>query len=199
MTQQESKTINIARFIFVVGVLFIHFPISYVAADGINLTVSDTSIYNLLSSRFFLSDTCLSGLFLLSGYLFFKNIFWGGYSEELYFKKINGRLLSICVPYLFWIFGGLVYNLFKTYKLQGTADSELLEITKISDFFACFWQRGFGVYPDFPIAGYVYLLFAQFYSLCHHLFRFHFLVKKIKSEFAVESSDGRKSVAVFIV
>lgn len=56
------------------------------------------------------------------------------------------------MPYLFWIFWGLVYNLFKTYKLQGTADSELLEITKISDFFACFWQRGFGVYPDFPIA-----------------------------------------------
>lgn len=74
MTQQESKAINIARFIFVVGVLFIHFPISYVAADGINLTVSDTPIYNLLSSRFFLSETCLSGLFLLSGYLFFKNI-----------------------------------------------------------------------------------------------------------------------------
>lgn len=39
MTQQESKAINIARFIFVVGVLFIHFPISYVAADGINMTV----------------------------------------------------------------------------------------------------------------------------------------------------------------
>ena len=137
MTQQESKAINIARFIFVVGVLFIHFPISYVAADGINLTVSDTPIYNLLSSRFFLSETCLSGLFLLSGYLFFKNI-RGEYSEELYFKKINGRLLSICVPYLFWNFFWLGYNLLKTYKLQGSADSDLLKITNISDFFLVF-------------------------------------------------------------
>lgn len=174
MTQQESKAINIARFIFVVGVLFIHFPISYVAADGINMTVNDTPIYNLLSSRFFLSETCLSGLFLLSGYLFFKNI-RGGYSEELYFKKINGRLLSICVPYLFWNFFWLVYNLFKTYKLQGSADSELLEITKISDFFACFWQRGFGVYPDFPIAGYtwylrdlfIFALLSPIYNYCY--------------------------------
>lgn len=74
MTQQESKAINIARFIFVVGVLFIHFPISYTSADGINLTASDTPIYNLISSHFFLSDTCLDGLFLLSGYLLFKNI-----------------------------------------------------------------------------------------------------------------------------
>lgn len=183
MTQQESKAINIARFIFVVGVLFIHFPISYVAADGINLTVSDTPIYNLLSSRFFLSDTCLSGLFLLSGYLFFKNI-RGEYSEELYFKKINGRLLSICVPYLFWNFFWLVYNLFKTYKLQGTADSELLEITKISDFFACFWQRGFGVYPDFPIAGYtwylrdlfIFALLSPIYNYCYKNRRLCFLL-----------------------
>lgn len=53
MTRQESNAINIARFIFVIGVLFIHFPISFVAADGINLTESDTPIYNLLSSRFF--------------------------------------------------------------------------------------------------------------------------------------------------
>lgn len=49
MTQQESNAINIARFIFVIGVLFIYFPISFVAADGINLTESDTPIYNLLS------------------------------------------------------------------------------------------------------------------------------------------------------
>ena len=103
MTKQESNAINIARFILVVGILFVHFPISYVAADGINLTESDTPMYNLISSRFFLSDTSLSGLFLLSGYLFFIHI-PGEYSEKLYFKKINTRLWSICVPYLFWNF-----------------------------------------------------------------------------------------------
>lgn len=183
MTQQESKAINIARFIFVVGVLFIHFPISYVAADGINLTESDTPMYNLISSRFFLSDTCLSGLFLLSGYLFFKNI-PGEYSEELYFKKINVRLWSICVPYLFWNVFWLVYNLLKTYKLQGTADSDLLEITNISDFFACFWKRGWGVYPDFPIAGYtwylrdlfIFSLLSPIYNYCYKNRRLGFLL-----------------------
>ena len=137
MTKQESNAINIARFILVVGILFVHFPISYVAADGINLTESDTPMYNLLSSRFFLSDTSLSGLFLLSGYLFFIHI-PGEYSEKLYFKKINTRLWSICVPYLFWNFFWLGYNLLKTYKLQGSADSDLLEITNISDFFLVF-------------------------------------------------------------
>lgn len=173
MTQQESRAINIARFIFVLGVLFIHFPISYVAVDGISLTARETPIYNLLSSRFFLSDTCLCGLFLISGYLFFKNV-RGGYSEELYFKKINARLWSIGVPYVFWNIFWLMYNLLKAYKLQGTADSELLEITNVGDFFACFWQRGYGVHPDFPIAGYtwflrdlfVFALLSPIYNYC---------------------------------
>lgn len=37
------------------------------------------------------------------------------------------------MPYLFWNVFWLVYNLLKTYKLQDTADSDLLEITNISD------------------------------------------------------------------
>ena len=87
MTQQESKAINIARFIFVVGVLFIHFPISYISADGISLVASDTPYYNQISTRFFLTDTCLSGLFLLSGYLFFKNIRGGGILRSCISKR----------------------------------------------------------------------------------------------------------------
>ena len=81
MTQQESKAINIARFIFVIGVLFIHFPISYSSADGISLTAADTPMYNWLSSPFFLNSTCLEALFLISGYL--------------YFKMLGGGILSI--------------------------------------------------------------------------------------------------------
>ena len=88
------------------------------------------------------------------------------------------------MPYLFWNFFWLVYTLFKTYKLQGTADSELLEITKISDFFACFWQRGFGVYPDFPIAGYtwylrdlfIFALLSPIYNYCYKNRRLCFLL-----------------------
>ena len=87
MTQRESKAINIARFIFVIGVLFIHFPISYSSADGISLTAADTPMYNRLSSPFFLSSTCLDALFLISGYLFFKTL-GGGYSIDTYVKKI---------------------------------------------------------------------------------------------------------------
>ena len=78
MTTKESQAINIARFIFVVGVLFIHFPISYSSADGISLTANDTPMYNTLSSPFFLSSTCLNALFLISGYLFFKTLGGGG-------------------------------------------------------------------------------------------------------------------------
>lgn len=68
-----------------------------------------------------------------------------------------------------------MYNLLKTYKLQGAADSELLEISSVSDFFACFWQRGFGDYPDMPIAGYtwylrdlfIFALLSPIYNYCY--------------------------------
>ena len=70
----------------------------------------------------------------------------------MYFKKINGRLHSIVVPYLFWNVFWLIYNLLKTYKLHDTPDSELLEISSFGDFFSCFWKRGYGMDPNFPIS-----------------------------------------------
>lgn len=73
MTQKESQAINIAHLIFVVGVLFIHFPISYSSSDGVALTSEDIPVYNLILSSFFLSSTCLQGLFLLSGVLVLQN------------------------------------------------------------------------------------------------------------------------------
>lgn len=88
MTKKESKAINIARFIFVIGVLFLHFPISFSSTDGINI-LTNTPIYNFLSSPFFLTDSCLSGLFFLSGYLFFKSISGGGI-QKIY---ILGKLM----------------------------------------------------------------------------------------------------------
>ena len=176
MTQKESQAINIARFIFIVGVLFIHFPIQISSVDGISLTSVETPWYNVLSSEFFLPEVCLSGLFLLSGYLYFK-VIGEEYSNKLYIKKINGRIKSLVVPYLFWNVFWLIYNLLKTYKLHGVADdADLLYINDLGDFFSCFWMRGYGVHPDFPIAGYtwflrdlfVFALMAPIYHYCFH-------------------------------
>ena len=91
MTQQESKAINIARLIFVIGVLFIHFPVSYSSVDGISLTAADTPMYNRLSSPFFLSSTCLDALFLISGYLFFKTLGGGGILSIHMLKRLMGE------------------------------------------------------------------------------------------------------------
>lgn len=108
--------------------------------------------------------------------IFSLKIFWGGYSEEVYFKKINVRLQSIVIPYLFWNVFWLIYNIIKTYKLSGVAaDTELLYISSIKDFFACFWEKGFGATPNFPIAGYtwylrdlfVFALLSPIYNYCY--------------------------------
>lgn len=77
ITNKESSAINTARFIFIIGVLFIHFPITLSSTDRIILTSTETPIYNFISSRFFLSDVCLQDLLILSGYLYFKSM--GGF------------------------------------------------------------------------------------------------------------------------
>ena len=174
MTSKESQAINIARLIFVIGVLFIHFPVSYSSVDGISLTAADTPMYNRLSSPFFLSSTCLDALFLISGYLFFKTL-GGGYSIDTYVKKIDGRIKSLVVSYMFWNVFWLGYNLLKTWKLQGIADAELLQMNSIGDFFSLFWEKGYGTHPDFPIAGYtwflrdlfVFALLSPIYHYCY--------------------------------
>lgn len=173
MTSKESQAINIARFIFVIGVLFIHFRISYSSADGISLIADDIPMYNMLSSPFFLSSTCLDALFFISGYLFFKNM--GGYSCESYGKKLDSRIKSLVVPYMFWNVFWFGYNLLKAWKLQGVADAELLQINNAGDLFACFWEKGYGSNPTFPIAGYtwflrdlfVFALLSPIYHYCY--------------------------------
>lgn len=153
MTKIESQAINIARFIFMIGVLFIHFTISVSPADGINLSIDEVPIYLAISGPNFLSACCLPGLFLLSGYLFFNSL--GGVLN--YDKKINSRIRSLVVPYLFWNVFWLAYNILKT-RYMSAGSNEFLQIDSIGDFFACFWERGYGAHATFPIAGYMWFI-----------------------------------------
>lgn len=183
MNQRESQAINIARLIFVIGVLFIHFPFGTSSVDGISLTHDNTPIYNIISAPFFLSQTCLEGLFILSGYLFFRNI-PGGYSDTVYFRKIDSRIKSIVIPYMFWNIFWLGYNFLKTWKLYGVSGAELMHIDSMGDLFACFWQKGYGENPSFPIAGYtwflrdlfVFALLSPVYNYCYNKKRLSLLV-----------------------
>lgn len=79
------------------------------------------------------------------------------------------------IPYLFWNVFWMGYNILKTWKLQGVADAELLQLNSIGDFFACFWEKGYGTHPGFPIAGYtwflrdlfVFALLSPIYHYCY--------------------------------
>lgn len=76
---------------------------------------------------------------------------------------------------MFWNVFWLGYNLLKTWKLQGVADAELLQMNSIGDFFALFWEKGYGTHPGFPIAGYtwflrdlfVFALLSPIYHYCY--------------------------------
>ena len=103
------------------------------------------------------------------------NQFRGGYSENIYIRKINVRIKSLVIPYVFWNVFWLLYNFLKAYKLHGVADAELLNVESFGDIIACFWQKGFGAHPDHPIAGYtwflrdlfVFALLSPMYNYCY--------------------------------
>ena len=74
MTLKESKTIDVARFILIIGVLFIHFPLHGTAIEGESMSSLATPFYDFISAHFFLRDSCLIALFFLSGWLYFVGV-----------------------------------------------------------------------------------------------------------------------------
>lgn len=156
MTKHESAAVNVARFIFVVGVVIYHLPVvNFSPYEGMD-NIGTTPCYDILSSRFFMTDIPLQCLFFLSGYLFFMTV-RGGYSYDLYVGKINKRIKSLFVPYVFWNIFWLAYDIIKEAKMPGYP-SGVLSANNIFDILGFFWERGFGDSPDFPVAGYTWFI-----------------------------------------
>ena len=87
------KIISLLRFPMIVGVVFCH-----------SMTFSDGSYpaYDVL--RDLITDICsdipVSLFFFFSGYLFFLNV--EEFSFKVYKKKIQRRVFSLLIPYIFW-------------------------------------------------------------------------------------------------
>ncbi len=155
MDKAESNAINIARFILIIGVVFIHMPLRF--SDDI--IMYDTPLYNFISSRFFLMDISLPGLFLLSGYLFFYKLDKNGvYEMSDYFMKLKSRVKTIVVPYIFWNLFWLIYNLIKNLYLSQKGLEGIIIIDSIESFVSAFWAVGQGDLPNAPIAPYTWFL-----------------------------------------
>lgn len=93
--QKESLSINSLRFVCIIFLVLLHTRTGHLVNDSIRTNVD--IIQNLLSIPF------LQILFILSSYLFFIGINCrGGYSWDVYNKKLKRRISSLLIPYLLW-------------------------------------------------------------------------------------------------
>ena len=176
MQKIESNAINIARFILIIGVVFIHLPLRF--TNG--FPHIEAPLYKFISSRFFLMDVSLPGLFLISGYLFFYKInIETQYSMKEYFGKIKSRITSIVVPYLFWNVFWLIYTIVKNYYLSTNNLDCSIDIDSFETALKAFWAVGQGEFPNAPIATYTWFLRDLF--MCTVLSPFYYYVFMTKN------------------
>lgn len=132
-----SKAIDLIRFPMIVGIVVIH-------ANYMNLDIYTPSATPLATGvmSFFsevVARCCVPLFFVISGYLFFRNV--AVFTSGIYLRKIKSRVRSILQPYVIWNLIGFLFLLFKMLPCMhavfpGVADMRLT----FRDFLSCFWS-----------------------------------------------------------
>lgn len=153
MEKEISIQINILRWMLVIGVVFIHLP--FHSSPFYEYEEASFPIYSFLYRSIFLRDIALSGLFLISGFLYFigHSQAGGGKIKYWYYNKIKRRIKSILIPYIIW---NVIYLLFEHLKIRAGASD--LVFHSISDYISCFYAVQQGPFPEMPVAPYTWFL-----------------------------------------
>lgn len=174
ISSRETNAINITRFLLVIGVLFIHFRINIESQMGITVN-GKTDMYDMITSGFFLRDISLNGLFLLSGYLFFATLRSNNILDT-YILKIDRRISTLVIPFLFWNCIWIAYEFVKTCVIQ----KGNFPVSTVGGFLSLFWAKGYTPHPDMPIAGYTWFLRDLFvFALFSPVYQYFYSKRKI--------------------
>ena len=90
ITPEVSGKIKLLRLPLIIGIVTIHSYINYVG-------YADKFFQTFISSTW--GGSCVAFLFILSGFLFFRNF---SLSLNSYLEKLKSRFWTLLVPYLFW-------------------------------------------------------------------------------------------------
>lgn len=107
MNKYLSQKIKVLSFFSIILVVFVHSK-----TTSLNLTSGKSMIANGYNS--IIQDFIIEGIarvavpffFLISGYLFFLN---NDGSLKEYIEKLKKRIISICIPFLFWSLWGILF------------------------------------------------------------------------------------------
>lgn len=142
----QSKSIDFLRFPLIVGVVFIHAYSATVKLQGVDLgTEAYLPVYNTVSE--FCSQVvariAVPLFFFISGFLFFYHTEW---TVGSYKYKLNRRVKTLLIPYLFWNFSVLIL-FFIAQSLPGISGlfsgmNKLIGDYDFMDFLGAFWGMG---------------------------------------------------------
>lgn len=130
----RAKEIDIAKFILILGVIMIHSNIYSDGGEGFSR--GGMLLMNLLPRA--ICSVCVPSFFILSGFLYFKNV--NQFSLKLYAEKSKRRIHTLLIPYLICNVIDLIILLFKStllsYPSFGIITNHGIDIFRI---FEGFW------------------------------------------------------------
>lgn len=99
------------KFILILGIVSIHSNV-FINVKG-EFNQAGYYVVEFFSSK--LTIICVPSFFILSGYLFFKNL--SCFTFNVYWHKLKSRLFSLAMPYFLWNFLGAILTLIKVFYL----------------------------------------------------------------------------------
>jgi fucose 4-O-acetylase-like acetyltransferase len=100
--EMQSKTIDYLRFPLIIGVILIHSYSNSITLNGVSVLFIDHFPINYIIQSLFskvMGMFCVPIFFFMSGFLFFLNC---EIDLPTYRKKINNRIRTLFIPYVFW-------------------------------------------------------------------------------------------------
>jgi Acyltransferase family. len=102
INELQSKTIDYLRFPLILGVILIHSYSKNVTFSGVDISLAEGYPINYIVQNLFsrvIGMFCVPVFFFMSGFLFFLNC---EIDFPRYKCKINNRIKTLLIPYLFW-------------------------------------------------------------------------------------------------
>ena len=146
----QSQVIDFIRFPLIVGVVFIHNRASNITLFGQNIgTDSYLPVFEHCSTMFsnVLGRIAVPLFFFMSGFLFFLNI--SKFDKPSYKTKLQGRIKTLLVPYLFWNLVALAF-LHCAHKFGLTSTFQYS--TNLQYLVDCFWGKNVAGNMSYPVS-----------------------------------------------
>lgn len=139
-----SRTITFLRFPLIIAVVFIHTPLNEVMVNGISLVKEGMFpiydlIFQIISKE--IAAIAVPLFFFISGFLFFYKV--NSFTTKVYFTKLQKRVKTLLIPYIFWNLIALSFTLLSYIFLSSmlSGRNELLTNYNYIDWLNIFWNN----------------------------------------------------------